>query len=108
MKVQIRRGVFETNSSSTHTLCIYNGSDWDRFVKGEMVIGFSCYHPELVEVTEGIKDRIYDPESDDNIYDSDYLTYEVWSDIWNYADEGWEALEENVADKHVVSFYQSE
>lgn len=31
MKVQIRQGVFETNSSSTHTLSIYKKDLWDKF-----------------------------------------------------------------------------
>ena len=33
MKTQIRRGVFETNSSSVHTLSITTTTDWDRFEK---------------------------------------------------------------------------
>ena len=34
MKVQIRRGVFETNSSSTHALSIYTKEQWENFKKG--------------------------------------------------------------------------
>lgn len=108
MKVQIRRGVFETNSSSTHSLCIYDGSDWDRFKKGEMVIQYGAYDPKLVEVTDEIKDRIFNPDDDRYVYDYDFLTYDVWENIWEYYDEAWEALEENVADKHVVSFYRAD
>lgn len=30
MKQQVRMGVFETNSSSTHTLSLYNKKEWDK------------------------------------------------------------------------------
>lgn len=36
MKRQIRRGVFETNSSSVHTLTIVSKEDFERFKKGEL------------------------------------------------------------------------
>ena len=30
MKQQLRKGVFETNSSSTHTLSLYNKKEWEK------------------------------------------------------------------------------
>lgn len=36
MKIQVRRGVFETNSSSVHSLCICSEDDYDRFKNGEL------------------------------------------------------------------------
>lgn len=33
---QIRRGVFETNSSSTHSLTMCNGDDFDKWKNGEL------------------------------------------------------------------------
>ena len=56
MKIQIREGVFETNSSSTHSLALFNGSDWQAFKEGKMVIEtaspngqFSarCFHAQI-------------------------------------------------------------
>ena len=38
MKRQIRRGVFETNSSSTHSLTMCLKSDYDRWTKGEVLL----------------------------------------------------------------------
>lgn len=38
MKRQIRRGVFETNSSSTHSLTICLKSDYDRWTNGEVYL----------------------------------------------------------------------
>lgn len=36
MKVQIRQGVFETNSSSTHSISICSKAEWDAFGRNEM------------------------------------------------------------------------
>jgi len=41
MKVQIRRGVFETNSSSTHALSIYTKEQWEDFKKGNSYCGWT-------------------------------------------------------------------
>ena len=38
MKRQIRRGVFETNSSSVHSLTICSQEEYDAWVKGEMIL----------------------------------------------------------------------
>jgi hypothetical protein len=35
----IRRGVFETNSSSTHSLTLCSKEDYDKWSKGEMLCG---------------------------------------------------------------------
>ena len=39
MKVQIRQGVFETNSSSTHSLSIISKEQSDLFDEGDLYIG---------------------------------------------------------------------
>lgn len=38
MKKQVRRGVFETNSSSTHSLTMCLKSDYDKWTKGEVLL----------------------------------------------------------------------
>lgn len=38
MKKQIRRGVFETNSSSTHSITMCSEKEYDEFEKGNMYI----------------------------------------------------------------------
>ena len=38
MKIQIRQGVFETNSSSTHAISICSKAEWDAFNNGDMMI----------------------------------------------------------------------
>lgn len=37
MKMQIRRGVFETNSSSVHSITMCTGSGFDRWTDGELL-----------------------------------------------------------------------
>lgn len=36
MKRQIRKGVFETNSSSVHAMAILNEADYKRYIEGEI------------------------------------------------------------------------
>lgn len=36
MKVQVRQGVFETNSSSTHAVSVCLATDWDAFNRGDL------------------------------------------------------------------------
>lgn len=38
MKLQIRQGVFETNSSSTHAVCIMTDDEYKQFKQGEILI----------------------------------------------------------------------
>ena len=116
MKIQVRQSVFETNSSSTHTLSIFKGSDWERFEKGEMVITNTCYSPQLKALNEVKDEDLFTPEKkgldDKSIYDYDYITYEVYRDIWNYCDDGWETIEKSVKDEDgkfiamAVSYFQ--
>jgi hypothetical protein len=39
MKVQIRRGVFETNSSSEHAIAMCGDDEWQKWKNGE----YTCY-----------------------------------------------------------------
>jgi len=41
--IQIRRGVFETNSSSTHSLSIVSKKDFDKWVAGELYFNGNSY-----------------------------------------------------------------
>ena len=52
MKTQIRRGLFETNSSSVHTLTICTLEDYNKFKNGKLFVdafgdgGLSTVHDE--------------------------------------------------------------
>ena len=67
MKRQIRHGVFETNSSSTHSICICTKNDYEKWKKGELL--YSRWSDELVPTRERIGDDVYD-----------YKTYEEYED----------------------------
>lgn len=41
MKRAIRRGVFETNSSSTHSICIVPAEDFEAWLRGELMFNES-------------------------------------------------------------------
>ena len=62
MKRQIRRGVFETNSSSTHSLTMCSKSEYDEFEKGNMYIerwGSKLYtKEEMIEKFKQMTDWI--------------------------------------------------
>lgn len=63
---QIRRGVFETNSSSTHSLSICTKKDFEKFRNNELV--YDWYHDAFVEAN---------PISiAANCFGDDYVTYE--------------------------------
>ena len=73
---QIRRNVFETNSSSTHSITMCMKSDYDKWVAGELV--WSRWGDELVEITPAIRASMEEDERD-------YLTYEQFND-YDYID----------------------
>ena len=60
MKRQVRRGVFETNSSSVHSLTMCSKSEYDEFEKGNMYIerwGSRIYSKEeLIENFKKMRD----------------------------------------------------
>lgn len=80
MKRQIRRGVFETNSSSVHSITMCMKSEYDRWVAGELV--WNRWLGELVEITPEIKanmEKEYSPyikyEQFDDYYYMEYETF---------------------------------
>ena len=46
MKNVIRYGVFETNSSSSHSLCVCTKEEYEKFKKGDLVL--DTYESELI------------------------------------------------------------
>ena len=66
---QIRHGVFETNSSSTHSITMCMKSDYDKWVNGELY--WDRWGCKLVS-----KDVV-----DHSNYPEDYYTYERSFDI---------------------------
>lgn len=71
---QIRRNVFETNSSSTHSITMCMKSEFDKWVEGELV--WDRWNQELVPITPKIKESMENDERE-------YLTYDQFND-WDY------------------------
>lgn len=84
MKRQIRRGVFETNSSSVHSLTMCMDSDFNKWVDGELV--WSRWEDELVPITDEIKKSMEEDEREYLTYeqfnDYDYIDYETFEDSY--------------------------
>ena len=117
MKTQIRTGVFETNSSSTHSLTLYDKQSWEAFKEGKMMMQ---YQDELISMTneqlketEGFKQYLEDnypehndPEAfteddmDDALYE--YKREECFYDWDDYTEE-YEVLTEEIPDSNYVA-----
>ena len=82
MKRQIRRGVFETNSSSVHSLTMCTSFDYDKWKNGELV--WSRWDDELIPITDEIKRSMDNDEREFLTYeqfgDYDYMEYETYSE----------------------------
>lgn len=116
MKRQIRRGVFETNSSSTHSLTICSEEEFEQWKKGELL--FDEYSESFVkanslsdddkkyaaqdyedhkdefskdwsDLSESAKEKYYIKYAkENNIVNEDAKTYEEWerSDLEIFVD----------------------
>ena len=112
MKRQIRRGVFETNSSSTHSLTMCSKSEYDEFEKGNMYIerwGSKLYtKEEMIEKfkhmtdwrTKELKYRGVDWDNDEEfnrvLEETDYVTYDKY---WDTVSEEYETFEDSYTGK---------
>lgn len=125
MKRQIRRGVFETNSSSTHSLTMCLKSDYDKWENGELLLytGRGYGYPEdnspkenhfytKEQVIEFEKTSHY-PPADDMDWDSEeaeeHLREREWRTYENYDDEYLEWFEDTFttpSGEEVVAFGQ--
>ena len=103
MKKQIRRGVFETNSSSIHSLVMCLKSDYDRWEKEEVLLftGSGWYYPDghapqknhfytKEQAIEFEKSSKYPPSENmdwDSYEAEEYLRDNEWYTYDNYEDE---------------------
>ena len=83
MKIQMRSNVFETNSSSTHSIAICTENDYKAFKKGKKLIdrnSLKLYN----SVEEGMAQDKWSEEED-------FMTYEEFEE---YVSEYYEEFEE--------------
>lgn len=81
MKRQIRRGVFESNSSSVHCITMCTKKDYERWRHGELV--YNRWSEELIEITPLIMEEM----KNDTIkhWQRQWLTYDQFDD-YDYQD----------------------
>lgn len=106
MKTQIRRGVFETNSSSVHTLAITTSTDWDRFEKGELLMKGYPYDISFVDANSVDKEQVFTTDKYDDgeyYFNYKYMTY----DAFNYLDDA-EILFKELDNVLAISVYKYE
>lgn len=73
--ISVRKNIFETNSSSTHSICICTEENFDKWKKGEKL--WDYYGDELVDVSEV-------PEEDRDTWD--FRSYEYEGDYREWYD----------------------
>ena len=106
MKTQIRRGVFETNSSSVHTLSITTTTDWDRFKKGELLMKDYPYDISFVDANSVDEEKVFTPNKYDDgeyYFNYEYMTY----DAFNYLDDA-EIIFKELDNVLAISVYKYE
>jgi hypothetical protein len=92
---QIRRNVFETNSSSTHSITMCMQSEFDKWVNGELA--WDRWSDKLVPITPKVKASMDEDARE-------YLTYEQFND-YDYVDfETFETSYTTPSGEQVVSF----
>ena len=107
MYYQIRRGTFETNSSSVHSLTLCSESDYERWSYGELFyepLGKGFIEPEKILNSEEFKEMEVSKHIKDNIslfkemaYAYEELSYD--DDYWRIIDERSEELNNTIKDE---------
>lgn len=86
MKVTVRQGTFETNSSSTHSLSVYSTERFNAFKNGELYI--DAYNDAFVsedELQERYNASVTDKEDypiEDWMLDEGIYSYDRYTDMY--------------------------
>lgn len=77
MKIKIRRNVFETNSSSVHSLTLCTDSEFEQWKRGELI--FDYWEDGLIPISDMEHDcdtsRYYAYDQFFDYYNFDYETF---------------------------------
>lgn len=112
--IEIRKNIFETNSSSTHSLVIVSKDDWKKFKNNELVL--NLYAGELNPVNESLPKQTSDGKWEyqgkvyDDIYDIESKEFCVWDRSQTFYDAmcemSVEKIEKDLGDGRIaVSIY---
>lgn len=103
MKKQVRFGVFETNSSSTHSLVICDKETFDKWKNGELL--FDRWQEEF---KEGYQLTNRDKKDAEKYYnDNKKKFWKNWEDLGDEEKDEWYtkfAYENNLIDEDLVSY----
>lgn len=86
MKVTVRQGTFETNSSSTHSLSVYRTERFNAFKNGDLYM--DAYHDTLIsedEMLERYEAEVTDKKSypiEDWMLDECIYSYDTYTDMY--------------------------
>lgn len=86
MKLQIRTGTFETNSSSTHSLSVYRTERYNAFKNGELYI--DAYNDAFIsedELQERYNAAVSEKDSypiEDWMQDECIYSYDTYTDMY--------------------------
>lgn len=95
---QIRRNIFETNSSSAHSLTMCTQVDWLNWERGSLV--FDNWNDELVPKGEIFNDEEYEEYEE---YDEEYRYFNNPEEYFNWAVAvGYETFKQNF--RNVIAF----
>lgn len=111
MKIQIRRGIFETNSSSTHSITMCTKDDYTKWKNGELI--YDSIKEKLISISDekyqnwkNNKDEEENEEYEDDDYDDkDYMTFDEFFDYCDYCT--FESFEEDYispSGDHIIAF----
>lgn len=97
MKIQIRKNVFETNSSSVHSMTLCTGDDYKKFSNGEILY-------DIVENKLVNKNDLTNP---DEVYtdwdDKEYKRYMTEKEFVEYIEEYYDYTMDTFCEKHLLS-----
>lgn len=83
--LQIRHGVFETNSSSTHSITICKKSEYDAWKNGELL--FDYWDEKFIESNKATDSQMIDAKND---YEAQRDMYQKeWDDLSDEAKSNW-------------------
>lgn len=85
MKIQIRRSIFETNSSSVHSITMVSGSDYDKWKNGELF--YDRLNRKLVTKEEIEKIKESDKKNHEDYMKKHNLNYDFDESEYDYNKE---------------------
>lgn len=109
--LQVRKSVFETNSSSVHSLTMCSNSEYERWEKGELLFYWSDFVPveEAVKQVEEYRKK-YEPENVGKPIDNEVLKdHEFYrhDDFWNDKEECYETFYDEYEGVVAFGYYGS-